>query len=137
MLGYWNTRISEAVVRSCTVKEVFLKIFQNSQVLLWHRSFLWILQHFKEHLCSQNTWSGCFWDLLESRFSILILYVINQQVRCECLVSFYGGAKDFIFICIFLKIITFVHKCEYKWEIASSVFLSLDQNLIPEKQSYI
>ena len=31
-LRYCNAGISEAVVRSCSVKEVFLKILQNSQV---------------------------------------------------------------------------------------------------------
>ena len=60
----------------------------------------------KKHIFSQNTSSGCFWDLKHSRFSILILYVINRQLRRECLVSFYGGAKNFIFTCIFLRIIT-------------------------------
>ena len=29
---YCNVRISETVVRSCTVKKVFLKMLQNSQV---------------------------------------------------------------------------------------------------------
>ena len=50
-----------------------------------------------------------------------------------CLVSFYGGSKDFIFTYIFVKIITFFIKCD----IVSSVFHSLDQNLIREKRSYI
>ena len=31
-LRYCNVRILEAVVRSCSVKKVFLKILQNSQV---------------------------------------------------------------------------------------------------------
>ena len=31
-LRYWNVRISEAVVRSCSVKKMFLKILQNSQM---------------------------------------------------------------------------------------------------------
>ena len=82
-LRYCNVRISEAVVWSCSVKKVLIKIFQNSQVFLWHRSFLWILRHFKEHLFSQNTSSGCCWHLHQSRFPILILYVINQQLRRE------------------------------------------------------
>ena len=37
----------------------------------------------KNTFFSQNTSSGCFWHLLQSRFSILILYVINQQLRRE------------------------------------------------------
>ena len=64
----------------------------------------------KRHIFSQNTSSGCFWHLRHSRFSILILYVINRQLRRECLVSFYGGVKNFIFTCIFLRIITFFIK---------------------------
>ena len=60
----------------------------------------------KRHIFLQNTSSGCFWHFRHSRFSILILYVINWQLRRECLVSFYGGAKNFIFTCIFLRIIT-------------------------------
>ena len=110
-LRYWNICISEAVVRSCSVKKMFLKILQNSQCFLWHRSFLWTLRHFKEHLFSQNTFSGCFWHLHESRFSILnTVYNKSAAEAWICLVSFYGGAKDFIFTCIFLKIITFFIK---------------------------
>ena len=30
---------------------------------------------------SQNTYSGCFWHLHQSRFPILLLYVISRQLR--------------------------------------------------------
>ena len=39
----------------------------------------------------------------------------SAAVAWICLVSFYGGAKDFIFTCIFLNIITFfinIYKCD-------------------------
>ena len=36
---YCNVRMSEAVVRSCTVKKVFLKFLQNSQVFLLAQEF--------------------------------------------------------------------------------------------------
>ena len=67
----------------------------------------------------------------------LFYYLCNKSVAEAgiCLVSFYGGAKDFIFTCISLRIITFFFK--YKCDIVFSVFFSLDQNLIPEKRSYI
>ena len=82
-LRYCNVHISEAVVPSCSLKKRLIKILQNSQVFLWHRSFLWILRHFKEHHFSQSNFCGCFWHLHKSRFSILILYVTNQQLRRE------------------------------------------------------
>ena len=53
---------------------------------------------------------GCLWHLRQSRFPILILYVNDRQLRRVCWVSFYGGAKDFISTCIFLRIITFFTK---------------------------
>ena len=34
----------------------------------------------------------------------------SADEACICLISFYGGAKDFIFTCIFLRIITFFIK---------------------------
>ena len=52
--------------------------------------------------------------LHQSRYPILILYVINRQLKCEY-VRFLsmvenGGARDFIVTCIFLRIITFFIK---------------------------
>ena len=38
-LRYCNIRISEAVVRSCSVKKVFLKILQNSYVFSLAQEF--------------------------------------------------------------------------------------------------
>ena len=68
-----------------------------------------------EHLFSQNTSSGCFWHLPRYRFPILVLYIINLQLRCKCGVKILsmmenGGAKDFIASCIFLGIIAFFIK---------------------------
>ena len=59
----------------------------------------------------QNTSGRCFWHSQQSRFPILILYVINRQLRREY-VQFLtlvenGRAKDFIFTSIFLRVITF------------------------------
>ena len=55
-LRYWNARISQAVVRSCSVSEVFLKILQNSQVFPLAQEFpvnfatFWRTPFFAEHL---------------------------------------------------------------------------------------
>ena len=78
LLRYW-----EAVVRSYSVKKMFLKFCKIHRYFLWHRSFLWTLRHFKEHLFSWNTSSGCFWDLHERDFLFSILYIINQPLRLE------------------------------------------------------
>ena len=108
LLRYWNPRISEAVIWSCSVKEVFLKILQNSRVL-WHRSFLWILQHFKEHLFSIEHLK---WLLLAfAPIELFYSHTVCNKSAAEawiCLLSFYSGVKDFIFTCIVLKIITFL-----------------------------
>ena len=72
------------------------------------------LRKFKEHLFSQNTFSGCFWHLHQSRFPILIMYVINWHLRREYVqflpMAQNGRAKDLIFISIYLRIITFFIK---------------------------
>ena len=110
-LRYWNARISEAVVRSCSVKEVFLKILQNSQVFPLAQEFpvnfatFWRTPFFAEHLK---------WLLLAfAPIEIFYSHTVCNKSAAEawiCLVSFYGGAKDFIFTCIFLKITTFFIK---------------------------
>ena len=68
----------------------------------------------KNTIFSQNTPSGCFWHFHQPRFLIPILYVINRQLRGEC-VQFLsmmekGGAENFIFTFIFLRLITFFIK---------------------------
>ena len=107
-LRYWNVRISEAVVWSCSAKNMLCK---THRCLLWHRSFLWTLRHFKEHFffAEHLQW------LLLAFASIGIFYsntVCNKSAAgaWTCLVSSYGGANDFISTCIFLKIITFFIK---------------------------
>ena len=81
---------------------------------LWHRCFPVSFAKFEEHLFSQNTSSGYFWHLHQSRITILILCVMHQKLRREYVQFFSmvesGGAKDFIFICSFLRIITFFIK---------------------------
>ena len=85
--------VSEAVVRSCSVKKVFLEISQNSQENTCARVsfliklpasclqlylkrdsgagfFLWIFRNFLEHLLLQNTSGGCFW--LMRRFTKIV-----------------------------------------------------------------
>ena len=86
---YW----AEAVERSCSAKEIFLEISQNSQENTCPRdSFLiklqasglqlylkrvsgtdvfpWILRNFQEHLFLQNISGGCFW--LETVASLFV-----------------------------------------------------------------
>ena len=92
----------KAVVRSCSVK----KICKIHKCFLWRKSFPWTLRNFKRNFFLAKTYSGCFFCLHYSRSPILILYVINWHLRRECLVFFYGGAKDFIFKWIFLRIIS-------------------------------
>ena len=65
----------------------------------------------KNTFFSQNTTSSCFWHFHQPRFLIPILYVINRQLRGEC-VQFLsmmekGGAENFIFTFIFFRLITF------------------------------
>ena len=55
-----HSLISEAVVRSCTVKNVFLKISQNSQDNTWHRCFPVNFAKFLRRPFLQNTSCGCF-----------------------------------------------------------------------------
>ena len=78
--------------------------------LFCKKVFLQNFKKIKKHLFSQNTSSGRFWHFLQSRFPVVIPYVINGQPRSGCLVSFYGGVKDFIFTCISLRITTFFMK---------------------------
>ena len=52
---------------------------------LWHRCFSVNLAKFLRTLFSQNTPSGCFWHLHQSRFPILMLHVIHRQLRREYL----------------------------------------------------
>ena len=83
---------------------------------------------FAKHL----KWLLLAFALIETFYS----YTVCNKSAADtwiCLVSFYGRSKDFIFTYIFLKTITFFIKCD----IVSSVFHSLDQNLIREKRSYI
>ena len=111
LASYWNAGISEAVVWSCSLKEVFLKILQNSQVFPLAQEFpvnfatFWRTPFFAEHLK---------WLLLAfAPIEIFYSHTVCNKSAAEawiCLVSFYGGAKDFIFTCIFLKIITFFIK---------------------------
>ena len=58
--------------------------------------------------------------ICSKRDFLFILYVINQQLRCEYV--FYEGVKDFIFTCIFLKIITFFIKISILHHIFSISF---------------
>ena len=73
LLRFCNVGISEAVIQSCSLKKM-RKIHRR---LFWHRCFLWILRNLKEQIFSQNTTSCCFWYMHQSRFRILIMYVIN------------------------------------------------------------
>ena len=70
--------------------------------------------------------------LHQSRFPILIVYVINRQLKRECSVSFYGGGymnERLHYIMCFLQNKDFLHQ-------NINVFLSLDRNLMkPEKRS--
>ena len=107
------------------------------------KCFLKILQNFKEHFFSQNTSNGCFWHFHQSRFPILILYVINQQLRCEY-VQFLsivenGRAKDFIYTCIFLRMITFFIEIQMSHRIFSISFngSKFNENLIILKTMFI
>ena len=135
-LRYWNARISEAVVRSCSVKEVFLKILQNSQVFPLAQEFpvnfatFWRTPFFAEHLK---------WLLLAfAPIEIFYSHTVCNKSAAEawiCLVSFYGGAKDFIFTCIFLKITIFFIKILMWHCIFSISFTELKFN--SEKRSYI
>ena len=125
-LRYWNARISEAVVRSCSVKEVFLKILQNSQVFPLAQEFpvnfatFWRTPFFAEHLK---------WLLLAfAPIEIFYSHTVCNKSEAEVwiwLVSFSGGAKDFIFTCIFhvfLCIITYFIKIQMRHRIFSISF---------------
>ena len=112
----------EAVVRSCSVKKGPLKNFAKFTGV------------------SSGTGVSCeFCEILKETFFrktaavaafriCTIRDLLNRQLRRERFVSFYGGAKDFIFTCIFLRIITIFIK--YKSDIVFSLFLSLDRNFI-------
>ena len=151
-LALWDSRQSNKhCIQLSTINTIYISCFlyckihfqkQLSSVhrcFLCHRSFLWILWNFKENFFSQNTYSGCFWHLHQLRSPILILYVINQKLRREY-VQFLSMVeqKEFIFTCIFLRIVTIsLSSFKYKCDIVFSGFLLLDQSLIPEKQSCI
>ena len=47
------------------------------------RVFCEVCKILKKTFFLQNLYSGCFWHLHQSRSPILMLYVINQQLRCE------------------------------------------------------
>ena len=87
---------------------VFCKIHR---CFVWHRIFLWILRHFKENFFSAEHLK---WLLLAfAPIEIFYSHTLCNKSAAEawiCLVSFHGGAKDFIFTSIFLKIITFFIK---------------------------
>ena len=91
-LHYCNVCISEAVVQSCFLKKLFLKLCKIHRCFLWHRSFLWILCNFKEHLFCRTP-------------SVVASGICNNRYF-----PFYGETKDFIFTCTFLRIITFFIK---------------------------
>ena len=78
-LRFCNIEISQAVLQSCSLKMVFLKNSQNSQVFALAQMFPvnFAKFFFTKHLFSQNTTSGCFWHLYQWRFPILIMYVIK------------------------------------------------------------
>ena len=127
-LRYCNFHISEAIVRSCSVKKVFLKFCRIHRCFLWHRSFLWSLRNFKEHIffAEHLQWLLLAFTPIEISYSITICNKSAAEAWI-CLLSFYGGAKDFIFTCIFPKIITPFIKIKM-WHLFL-VFLPLDQNL--------
>ena len=88
-LRYCHIRISEAVVQNCSVKKVFLKILQNSS----------------------GTGVSCeFCDILKNTFfrrppPVTVSGICINKSAWIYLVSLYGGGKDFIFTCIFFRII--------------------------------
>ena len=88
-LRYCNIRISEAVVENCSVKKVFLKILQNSSGAGVSCEFCDILKNTFFRRPSPVTVSGIY---------------INKSAWIY-LVSLYGGGKDFIFTCMFFRII--------------------------------
>ena len=103
--------LSEAVVWSCSVKNVLLKILQNSLVFTLAQEFpvnfakFWRKLFFIKHL----QWLLLAFAPIEISYSNTVCNKSAAEVWI-CLVSFYGGAKDFIFTCIFLRIITFFIK---------------------------
>ena len=102
LTSFCNVHISEAVVRSYCVK-IFAKFTGVSSGTGVSCEFCEIFKN-----------TGCFWHLHQSRFLILILYVVNQHLRHEY-VSFLsmvenGGTEDFFFTSVFLRIITFFIK---------------------------
>ena len=80
---YCNVRISVEVVWSCSLKMLFVKIFQNSQVFHLAQKFPVNFAKFWGTPFSTEHSSDCSWLLHQSRFPILILYVINWQLRLE------------------------------------------------------
>ena len=77
----------EAVAQACSVKNVSLKILQNSQentctrvTILINFVFLRILQNFSEHLFLQNTSDGCFWIIRNYSYSLIRLTSLWAKV---------------------------------------------------------
>ena len=96
-LRFCNVRILKAVVRRLSVKKV-----------AWHRCFSVSFAKFLRKSFPQNPSSGCFWHLHQSSVLILILYVINWELRREYFSFFlWSIMEDYIFTSVLLRIITF------------------------------
>ena len=88
-------------------KGVLKNFYKIHRCFLWHRIFLWILPNFKENLFMQKNppWLLLAFTPIEISYSNVVCNKLAAEVWI-CLVSLYVGAEDFIFTCIFLRIIT-------------------------------
>ena len=82
--------------------------------LCWQNSSTVMFNFNRAMFQEYDTWSHLQWLLLPfAPTDIFYSNTVCNKSTAEawiCLVSFYGGAKDFIFTCIFVKIITFFIK---------------------------
>ena len=117
-----------AFQKELVCKKSLLKKFSKiHRCFLWRRCFLYILQNLKEHTFSQKTSSGCFWHLQQSRFPILILYVMNWQLRHEEWGRIVEQETSFSYVFYSEWSLS---SLKYKFDIKFSVIPPLDQNLM-------
>ena len=89
-----------------------LKNFAKFISFLRQRILLWILWHFKKHFFRRTP-------------PVAASGICTNKSAAEawiCLVSFYGGAKDFISTCVFFRRITFFIKIQIFWHRIFSIF---------------
>ena len=119
--------ISEAVVRRCSIKNVFLKISQNS----WEKNCARV--SFLVKLQAWGTFGGCFWNLHKTCFGhnilqsslkfhhtfdiffdvAVVVYTVTHWLGLLCDLSLQTGKNDFWLFARNIKIWDFLNKnCE-------------------------